>query len=333
MISIIVPVYNVEPYLNQCLDSIINQTYKDIEIILIDDGSSDHCGEICEKYAKEDPRIRVFHTVNNGLSAARNLGLKETRGEFVGFVDSDDWIEPNMYEVLHEKAFEFNADICECNFWFGTSPSNYIDLEDTVYRANESLTALFNNRICHVVWNKIYKKELFDSVSFPEGRNIEDISIMHLLIGKTDTVVTISDKKYHYRQRADSIRYTYSASNLIDYADAFLERYKFYKQHREVLCTVKEEEQLLLAASGVSRVWRWWFGCSKKERIKFKNRITEFVRFSKGNIPLFGCSSWPVSLKISSFFMHSDSLVSFMSLYYLNQLFRFLNPSKSSVID
>lgn len=103
MISIIVPVYNVELYIHQCIDSIISQTYRDIEILLIDDGSTDKCGNICDEYARIDPRIRVFHTQNKGLSAARNLGLREAKGDYIGFVDSDDWIEPNMFEVLLQQ--------------------------------------------------------------------------------------------------------------------------------------------------------------------------------------------------------------------------------------
>ena len=327
MISVIVPVYKVEPYLKQCIDSIINQTIRDLEIILIDDGSPDACGIICDEYAKADKRIRVVHTENHGLSAARNLGRREAKGEYIGFVDSDDWIEPDMYEVLFEKAVESNADICECNFWFGTTEMEYANLVDAVYRGDESLDALFDNRICHVAWNKIYKRELFDSVSFPEGRNIEDISIMHLLIDRANTVAVVSDKKYHYRQRKDSIKNTYSASNLIDYADAFLDRYKFYEQNAERIRSTNEEEQLLSAAMGISRVWRWWYGCDKTDRQKFSDRITEFKQFSKENFP---SPSWPITLKMSSFFMHSDSIVSFMLLYYLNQLFRKIRPDKSN---
>jgi len=331
MISIIVPVYKVEPYLRQCIESIINQTYKNIEILLIDDGSPDNCGRICEEYAKQDKRIRVFHTGNRGLSAARNLGIKESRSEFIGFVDSDDWIEPDMYEMLFDKAREQNADICECNFWFGTAEKNYIDLDDEVYIGIDSLEAFYKGKICHVVWNKIYKKKLFDIVTFPEGRNIEDISIMHLLIEQATVVVSMSDKKLHYRQRADSIKHIYSASNLIDYADAFLDRYEFYKRNKMKLPNIKEEEQLLLVAIGISRVWRWWFGCDKDDKQKYSKRINELKQFTRTNFPLLGCSNWPFFLRFSCLFMHSKSKVSFMIIYYLNQMFRKIKPEKSNI--
>ena len=333
MISVIVPVYKVELYIRQCLESIINQTYKDIEIILIDDGSPDNCGNICEEYAEKDKRIRVFHTENHGLSAARNLGIKEARGEYIGFIDSDDWIEPDMYEVLFRNALKYDADICECNFWFGTWSNNYIDLDNKVYINNESLEALFMDKICHVTWNKIYKRDLFEEIAFPEGRNIEDISIMHLLVNQSQKYVTISDKKYHYRQRADSIKHIYSASNLLDYADSYLDRYKFYKNNREKLPNIKEEEQLLSVAIGISRVWRWWYGCNKADRQKFIIKIDELKMFTRVHFPLLGLSSWPAFIRCSSFFMHSDSKLSFMIIYYLNRLFRKVKPEKANIAE
>ena len=116
MVSIIVPVYNVGAYLRKCLDSILNQTYRELEILVIDDGSTDRSGKICDEYRK-DRRVRVFHTENRGLSCARNLGLDEAKGEWIGFVDADDWIEPDMYELLIGKAVETGADIVECG-WF-----------------------------------------------------------------------------------------------------------------------------------------------------------------------------------------------------------------------
>jgi len=117
MISVIVPVYKVEQYLRQCIESILNQTYQDLEILLIDDGSPDRCGIICEEYAKKDPRIKVFHTENHGLSAARNVGLQIAKGEYIGFVDSDDWIEPDMYEILLRRLEETDTDISVCEIW------------------------------------------------------------------------------------------------------------------------------------------------------------------------------------------------------------------------
>lgn len=117
LISIIVPVYNVEKYLNKCIDSIINQTYKNIEIILVDDGSTDNSGKICDEYLLRDSRIKVIHKNNGGLSSARNEGINISSGEYIGFVDSDDWVEPNMYEEMYKKILYSNADIVDCGYW------------------------------------------------------------------------------------------------------------------------------------------------------------------------------------------------------------------------
>lgn len=156
MISIIVPVYNVELYIHQCIDSIVNQTYQDIEILLIDDGSTDKCRNICDEYARIDHRIRVFHTENKGLSAARNLGLREARGEYIGFVDSDDWIEPNMYEVLLQQLEKNGAEISVCELFveYKTRHQAGSNIQNAVYRGQEIIQALISNSFYNLAWNK-----------------------------------------------------------------------------------------------------------------------------------------------------------------------------------
>ncbi len=170
MISVIVPIYKVEPYLQQCVDSILNQTYSDLEILLIDDGSPDRCGEICDEYAKKDKRIRVFHTENRGLSAARNLGIQESTGSFLGFVDSDDWLDNDMYEVLLDRIVDTQADISGCGFYteLSTNPKTS-NLEETIYSGVESEIALLDGKVSNYVWNKLYRRDVFRNVSFPEG--------------------------------------------------------------------------------------------------------------------------------------------------------------------
>ena len=185
MISIIVPVYKVVPYLRQCIESIINQTYRDLEILLIDDGSPDECGEICEEYKNRDNRIRLFHTENNGLSAARNIGLKAATGECIGFIDSDDWVEPNMYEVLVRRLEETEADISVCGY---ESASQEVVFESAVYSGADALRALLDDKFNNNVWNKLYRRELFESVNFPEGMNYEDVGVMHRIMDSTKAV-------------------------------------------------------------------------------------------------------------------------------------------------
>ena len=173
MISVIVPVYNVEPYLRKCLDSIVGQTYRELEILVIDDGSTDGSGKICDEYEERDDRIKVFHTENRGLSAARNLGLNNANGDLIGFVDSDDWIEPTMYELLLKRSEETGADVSCCGFYlhysdhFTTHP---LSSSQIVYEGEKIVTVAMEGSECrHYVWNKIYKKTLFDNCRFPEG--------------------------------------------------------------------------------------------------------------------------------------------------------------------
>ena len=323
MISIIVPVYKVEPYLRQCVNSILDQTYRNIEILLIDDGSPDRCGEICEEFARRDVRIRVFHTENKGLSEARNLGLREAKGEYIGFVDSDDWIKPTMYERLIRNLEETGADICVCGYEREPrSIEKEFSSAATVYRGKESVIALLAGKINNAVWNKLWRSELFRDISFPEGRNYEDLAIFPRIMRAGRTVAVIPDKEYHYRIRSDSITMIHSAKNLIDRADAYLDGYFYYSEDPEHLFSEKPKEILCLAAHGISYVWRWWYQCEKAEKLLYRDRIEEYMSFSRAYFPVFGYRSWPGYLRFSAPFMRSGSALSFAMLYFCNQVYR-----------
>ena len=213
MISVIVPVYNVELYLRKCLDSIVNQTYRDIEILVIDDGSIDGCGRICDEYAEKDGRIRVFHTENRGLSCARNLGLDNAHGEWIGFVDSDDWIEMDMYE----------------NAINGIGDADILCFQKTegTYSGLEALYMFINNEISAFIWKKLYRKELFENISFPDGRISEDRATIYLLLHKAKTVRCKNIHGYHYAIRQGSITRTHNLKNIFDYYLAVKEQYSY----------------------------------------------------------------------------------------------------------
>ena len=171
MISVIVPVYNVEPYLGKCLDSIVNQTYRDLEILVIDDGYTDRCKVICDEYKNRDERIRVFHTENRGLSAARNIGLNEANGEWIGFVDSDDWIESDMFETLVKKAEKSSSDIVECGVFREYSDRTEKNMKRTFDLSGvETIHALIRGEIFNTVWNKLWHRKTWEGIRFPEGR-------------------------------------------------------------------------------------------------------------------------------------------------------------------
>ena len=227
MISVIVPVYRVEPYLRQCVDSILSQTYEDLEVLLIDDGSPDRCGEICDEYQRQDTRVRVFHTENRGVSAARNLGLRVAKGEYIGFVDSDDWIEPDMYEVLLKRIEETGADISVCGvFYEFTTKSIESPCVETIYDPNDAVYALICGDLKIQVMNKLWSKEMARLFQFPEGHAFEDIFTVHRVLMKSKKVATVEKTLYRYRQRKGSIARAYSMDNLVDYWTAVHERYE-----------------------------------------------------------------------------------------------------------
>jgi glycosyltransferase involved in cell wall biosynthesis len=207
-ISIIIPVYKTETYLRRCLDSVVGQTYKNLEIILVDDGSPDGCGEICDAYAAADSRVKVIHQQNRGLSVARNEGLKIASGDYYGFVDSDDWIDSDMFETLYQGAIQHGADIAICGYYFvmGDKYKEIKEEHTTLYDREDAIHHLLvDEKITNHVWNKLYKKELFEGVHFPPGRTFEDIGTTYKLFEKAGKIVFLNSCQYYYLQREDGI--------------------------------------------------------------------------------------------------------------------------------
>lgn len=202
LISIIVPVYNVKNYLEKCLQSICGQTYKNLEIILIDDGSSDGSGELCDLFAQRDGRIKVIHQTNAGQSAARNRGLAVAQGELLGFVDSDDWIEPDMYEFLYHLLKENGADISICSHYIETAVKTRVKHSSGQFssfsREEAIRTLVEDKRIRNYMWDKLYKRQLFAGIYFPVNRVFEDIAVSYQIFYKTQKVVMQDCPKYHY---------------------------------------------------------------------------------------------------------------------------------------
>ena len=321
MISIIVPVYKVEPYLRQCVDSILNQTYRDIEVLLIDDGSPDRCGEICDEYARKDQRIRVFHTENKGLSTARNLGLKEAKGEYIGFVDSDDWIEPDMYEVLLRKMQETEADIGVCGLWYEHKNRREVakDVVDRVFADEESIKALVFNHIKNYVWNKLYRRDTWNDIAFPEGHVFEDVATTYKTILNVETVMSCSRPLYHYRQREDSIGSNRSMSNMMDYWDAYYGRYDalvntIIASDPTVAKRLREQ-----VANAALRIWRWIWVVPVTERDE--KRIRDICTFVRNHYPCFGEKEWQAYLRCGIFFVRYANSVSYATAYCMNWLY------------
>lgn len=207
-VTVIVPVYNVEPWLRECVDSILNQTFRDFELILVDDGSPDGCGAICDEYARRDSRVRVIHKENGGLSSARNAGLRIARGEYIAFVDSDDFIAPNMLRRLVDAAAHFQADAVMFNYHAHYSP-DYAGTksQDSSFAAAVMGNGEFSKFLAHpdhwpacIVWNKLYKRHVWEDLFFPEGYIHEDEAVIHHVVERCRTIAIIEDQLYHYRQ-------------------------------------------------------------------------------------------------------------------------------------
>lgn len=228
-ISIIVPIYNVEPYLRRCVESLLKQSYADFEMILVDDGSPDNCGAICDEYAAMDHRVQVIHKPNGGLSDARNAGLAIARGEYIAFVDSDDWVAEDYLERLRFALSETGADICECDV-IKTSGEETSSEQGTpvAYETEGALTQLINDGVFRQhVWNKLYRREVISDILFPKGKTNEDEFWTYQVFGNAKKVAKISDILYFYFQRPGSIMgETYSLKRL-DALEAKLQRQKY----------------------------------------------------------------------------------------------------------
>ena len=209
-LSIIVPVYKVEKYLPKCIDSILAQTFRDFELILIDDGSPDNCGAICDAYAARDSRIKVIHQANAGLSAARNAGLDISTGTYLGFVDSDDWIEPEMYETMIATAMEKNVDVVVCGVQYCAEDGALIRtdlLSEDTYNRDGLLSAFFGMPapLGGTCWNKIFRTTRVNEIRFAEDISIcEDSIYLFECFRRCEEGAKIPDTLYHYTQREDS---------------------------------------------------------------------------------------------------------------------------------
>ena len=231
LISIIVPVYNVEKYIEKCIQSIIDQTYKNIEIILVDDGSTDNSGNMCDDFKMKDNRIKVIHKKNGGLSDARNAGMKIATGEYIGFVDSDDYIAKDMFETLYSLNKKYNSEISIVSF-YEIYKGKVIGVRDSKelkqYTKTEAMRELLiDTNIQSYAWNKLFKRELFEGLEFPTNKNFEDIATTLLLFEKANKVVLLEDPKYYYVRRDDSIVGVRNYKTYKDYLDVILDKYKY----------------------------------------------------------------------------------------------------------
>ena len=325
MISIIVPVFKVEKYLQKCIDSILVQSYQDIEILLIDDGSPDLSGKICDEYRTKDSRIKVFHIDNIGLSGARNYGLAHANGEYIGFIDSDDWIDPDMYESLIAVAFSTNADVVECGF-YDEYPKRSVKKkwhpEIKTYSRVEAVKAHLYGEINSLFMTKLWKRCCFQKTSFPTGHVFEDTLIMYKVLDNANSVIGLDKILYHHTIREDSISHDDSLETLSDSWHANKVQYLDLMK-KEPYCSDQKLMKHLLhnCAGAFSAIWCRYYGCSLEEKNEFKGLIEEIYKFASCFYPLLGFSNWSVKYRTAVILAHFNSKWSLILSYYLSKAF------------
>lgn len=274
LISVIVPVYKVEAYLDRCVQSIVDQTYTNLEIILVDDGSPDRCPEMCDEWAKKDSRIRVIHKKNGGLSDARNIGTKAATGSLIGFIDSDDWIEKNMYELLYCHLVDNDADISACGiemFWEDNSksPTMLSAPGKVLLDTREALTAILNETsLKQPVWYKLYKKELVADLFFPVGKYHEDAFWTYLAISRAKKISVFDTPCYHYAQRSSSIMGESYSLRRLDGLEAKLQQLSFFETNYSDLRFIAQKNLLFSSIYAMQMILRYMSGPDKKEAIR-----------------------------------------------------------------
>lgn len=300
-ISVIVPVYKVEEYLEKCIESIINQTYINLEIILVDDGSPDNCGKICDTYAEKDSRIKVIHKKNGGLSDARNAGIEQATGDFYMFIDSDDYIDKTMCEKLYHALNKQKTDVAVCNLKCVDANGNEIcEMNDISPFVGEIMTEdeIFdkfhdtNYWFFVVAWNKLYRKQIFEEIRFPFGRIHEDEFTFHHIIKKCGRLAIVPEELYYYVQRENSIVNSERNIKNLDGSEAFFNRVDFaFKEERNELALIslrrglntmlscyeisKKSEENKKRFTEIHEIYKRQYRllCKKKIKIDFKTKI------------------------------------------------------------
>lgn len=258
-LSIIVPIYKVEKYLEECIQSILGQTFTDFELILVDDGSPDACPQMCDAIAEQDSRVRVLHQKNGGLSAARNTGIEAARGNWLGFVDSDDFVAPDFYEKLYNAAVNADADCAVCSVQLTHEDGSRMDTPPQWkvygggYTGEEILKTITwqNNAPYLVAWNKLYRREVFRTLRYPVGRINEDVFVFAELFDTIKKVACVEQPLYFYRQRKDSIMQSKCTLRNLDEMWSFVHCFECFQRSGRMEMLPFVESRIFAKLTGV----------------------------------------------------------------------------------
>lgn len=284
LISVIIPIYKVEKFLNRCVESIVEQTYNNLEIILVDDGSPDNCPKMCDNWADKDVRIKVVHKENGGLSDARNAGMKIASGEFISFVDSDDWLELNAIELMQDAIERNDCDICSfgVKMLWENGKEKYLTKshDEIVFESTEAiLQGFLSSQIIQTVWNKLYKKSVIEDYEFPFGKLYEDEFWSWKIMVNSNRVVCIDNYLYNYYQNDSSIMHGGAKYKPLYVAEAGNEKVGYISKHfpklRDMACEKYLYSCLFLAQRSLILL-------PKADSKKTVKKIKEYI---KGKLP------------------------------------------------
>lgn len=291
MISVIVPIYNVEKYLARCVDSIVNQTYKNLEIILVDDGSPDRCPQMCDDYAEKDSRIKVVHKKNGGLSDARNAGMAVATGKYISFIDSDDYVSDDFFECLLDVMNKENSDIAECSVVKFYEDNRFDEFSDDLsvktYDTQDAMSALIAENPFHQhVWNKLYKTELVKDIPYAVGKLNEDEFWTYRVFGRANKVARLNKTMYYYFQRNSSIMGVGYNIRRLDALEGKANRQKYIENNFPDLSTQAKIDLYGSCMFAYQSVLKFMSGADKKKALELIRKYRKMYNLSFDEIKL-----------------------------------------------
>ncbi|MBD9011972.1 MAG: glycosyltransferase [Ruminococcus bromii] len=291
LISVIVPIYNVEKYLARCVDSIVNQTYKNLEIILVDDGSPDRCPQMCDDYAEKDSRIKVVHKKNGGLSDARNAGMAVATGEYISFIDSDDYVSDDFFECLLDVMNKENSDIAECSVVKFYDDNRFDEISDDLsvktYDTQDAMSALIAENPFHQhVWNKLYKTELVKDIPYAVGKLNEDEFWTYRVFGRANKVARLNKTMYYYFQRNSSIMGVGYNIRRLDALEGKANRQKYIENNFPDLSTQAKIDLYGSCMFAYQSVLKFMSGAEKKKALELIRKYRKMYNLSFDEIKL-----------------------------------------------
>lgn len=291
LISVIVPIYNVEKYLARCVDSIVNQTYKNLEIILVDDGSPDLCPQMCDDYAEKDSRIKVVHKKNGGLSDARNAGMAVATGEYISFIDSDDYVSDDFFECLLDVMNKESSDIAECSVVKFYEDNRFDEFSDDLsvktYDTQDAMSALIAENPFHQhVWNKLYKTELVKDIPYAVGKLNEDEFWTYQVFGRANKVSKLNKTMYYYFQRNSSIMGVGYNIRRLDALEGKANRQKYIENNFPDLSTQAKIDLYGSCMFAYQSVLKFMSGADKKKALELIRKYRKMYNLSFDEIKL-----------------------------------------------